>query len=433
MKIRKYLISIVTGTLLVSTICFINDVEAIDFSKNEEKYMQICSSGKLTNSNKSTCEEFNKYLKDKNKKLATELAEQKKSLSDTTYTIESIQKKLENINADISSKEKEIKYVETIIENTQKEIDKNNQLIKDRMYVMQSYMNDNSMINYIFSADSFTDLFARIDGFNELTYSDKQLIAQMIEDKKEVEKQKKALDSAKRVLESQKKQQTVIQAQYTKLLEKQRKNIAATQADVNITAHRLSQIDASLTAFYENSKKDDVGHVNQIPSSSNSNNNNSSNSTNNSNTNNNQNTGSSSKPAESDESLGIKIANYALSKQGARYYWGASGPTYFDCSGLVYWAHKQAGIKIGRTSASGYAASGKAVSYNNLQIGDVITFDYGSGVAHIGIYIGKSQMVHASGKGSSTVGQDPNQCVKVTSIAPGTYFYRYIYNCRRLY
>lgn len=151
MKIRKYLISIVTGTLLVSTICSINDVEAIDFSKNEEKYMQICSSRKLTNSNKSTCEEFNKYLKDKNKKLATELAEQKKSLSDTTYTIESIQKKLENINADISSKEKEIKYVETIIENTQKEIDKNNQLIKDRMYVMQSYMNDNSMINYIFS------------------------------------------------------------------------------------------------------------------------------------------------------------------------------------------------------------------------------------------------------------------------------------------
>ena len=42
-------------------------------------------------------------------------------------------------------------------------------------------------------------------------------------------------------------------------------------------------------------------------------------------------------------------------------------------------------------------------------------------------------MVHASGRGSSTVGQDPNQCVKVTSIKSGTYFYRYINNCRRLY
>ena len=109
----------------------------------------------------------------------------------------------------------------------------------------------------------------------------------------------------------------------------------------------------------------------------------------------------------------MKIANYALSKQGSRYYWGAQGPTYFDCSGLVYWAHNQAGVKIGRTTAAGYAGSGKSVSYSNLQIGDVITFNYGRGVAHIGIYIGSGRMVHASGKGSETVGQDPNQCVKV--------------------
>ena len=96
-------------------------------------------------------------------------------------------------------------------------------------------------------------------------------------------------------------------------------------------------------------------------------------------------------------------------------------------------AHNQAGVKTGRTTAAGYAGSGKAVSYSNLQIGDVITFNYGSGVAHIGIYIGNGNMVHASGKGSGTVGQYPDQCVKVTSVAPGSYFYRHIYNCRRLY
>ena len=37
----------------------------------------------------------------------------------------------------------------------------------------------------------------------------------------------------------------------------------------------------------------------------------------------------------------------------------------------------------------------KSVSYNNLQIGDVITFNYGRGVAHIGIYIGNGQYIHA--------------------------------------
>lgn len=76
---------------------------------------------------------------------------------------------------------------------------------------------------------------------------------------------------------------------------------------------------------------------------------------------------------------------------------------------------------------------GKAIPYSKLQIGDVITFNYGSGVAHIGIYIGEGKMIHASGQGSGTVGQYPNQCVKISSVAKGSYFYRNMYNCRRLY
>lgn len=88
---------------------------------------------------------------------------------------------------------------------------------------------------------------------------------------------------------------------------------------------------------------------------------------------------------------------------------------------------------IGRTTAAGYSQSGKSVSYSNLQPGDVITFNYGGGVAHIGIYIGNQQFVHASGSGSGTRGQYANQCVKVSSIAPGGYWYNYMYNCRRLY
>ena len=91
---------------------------------------------------------------------------------------------------------------------------------------------------------------------------------------------------------------------------------------------------------------------------------------------------------------------------------------------LVAWAHRQAGVKIGRSTAAGYSRSGSGVSYSNLQIGDVITFNYGSGVAHIGIYIGNGQMIHASGDGSGTTGQYADQCVKITSIKKGSYFYR---------
>ena len=425
MKIKKYFVGFIASTMLVSTCYCIKPVEAIDFSKDEAKYMSLCASGKLTNSNKKTCEEFNSYLKAKNKKLKKDLENQKSAAASTTQTLDSVQKKLNSLNSDISSKEAEIQYVETSIQNTQADIDKDNQEIKDRMYVMQSYMNENTFINYIFGADNFTDMLSRIDSFNTLTLSDQDLIAQMLEKKKEIENQKITLENAKVVLEEQRKQ------------------IAATEVDANVAASRSEAIDASLTEFYEQSKKDDVGHVSQIPTPkpSNSNNNNqTSNSNNNNNTGNNSNnnsnnntTNNGSQPSQDSTTLGISIANYALSKQGKRYYWGASGPNYFDCSGLVYWAHNQAGVKIGRTTAAGYAGSGKAVSYSNLQIGDVITFNYGSGVAHIGIYIGNGNMVHASGKGSGTVGQYPDQCVKVTSVAPGSYFYRHIYNCRRLY
>ena len=465
MKVKKYIIGLMTCSMLLG-VGYFKPVKAIDFSKNETKYMSLCASGSLTKSNKKTCESFNTYLKEKNKKLKKELQSQRNEAQSTANSLSAAEKKLNSINNSISSKEAEIKYVENSIQNTQNEIDQNSQEIKDRMYVMQSYMNENTFINYIFGANNFTDMLSRIDSFNTLTYSDKELVKTMVEKKKAIESQKVTLENAKKVLESQKVEQAAIQTQYETLLEEQRKKVAATQVDANVAASQSKQIDESLTAFYENSKKDDVGHVTQLPvpstpstnnnTSSNTNNNQSSNTnneqdsntdqtTNNNNSNENQNSSNNnqnsstntnqnnSSTTESNAALGVKIANYALAKQGSRYYWGASGPTYFDCSGLVYWAHKQAGVRIGRTTAAGYAGSGKSVSYNNLQIGDVITFNYGRGVAHIGIYIGNGRMVHASGKGSETVGQDPNQCVKVTSIAPGSYFHNYIYNCRRLY
>lgn len=77
--------------MLVSTCYCIKPVEAIDFSKDESKYMSLCASGKLTNSNKKTCEEFNSYLKAKNKKLKR-FRKSKSAAASTTQTLDSVQK-----------------------------------------------------------------------------------------------------------------------------------------------------------------------------------------------------------------------------------------------------------------------------------------------------------------------------------------------------
>ncbi|GAA2542954.1 NlpC/P60 family protein [Pseudonocardia hydrocarbonoxydans] len=86
----------------------------------------------------------------------------------------------------------------------------------------------------------------------------------------------------------------------------------------------------------------------------------------------------------------------ALSKVGSPYRWGATGPSAFDCSGLVNWAFGKAGIDVPRTSRA-LSQTGTPVSRDQLQPGDLVFFY--SPVSHVGIYIGDGQMVHASTSG----------------------------------
>ena len=45
----------------------------------------------------------------------------------------------------------------------------------------------------------------------------------------------------------------------------------------------------------------------------------------------------------------------AQSRIGTPYRYGGSGPEAFDCSGLVAYAHEQAGVTVPRTAAQQYA------------------------------------------------------------------------------
>ncbi|UYP17491.1 C40 family peptidase [Rhodococcus sp. Z13] len=91
-------------------------------------------------------------------------------------------------------------------------------------------------------------------------------------------------------------------------------------------------------------------------------------------------------------SVGQRAADAAQSKIGSPYVYGAAGPNAFDCSGLVQWAYKQAGLNVPRTSYE-QASAGQAVNISDLIPGDVVSFYGGS---HTGIYIGGGNVVHAS-------------------------------------
>ena len=139
-----------------------------------------------------------------------------------------------------------------------------------------------------------------------------------------------------------------------------------------------------------------------------------------------------------DSEVGNKIAKVAISQEGKRYWWGKSGPDYYDCSGLVIYAHGQSGISTsgkGRWTTKILCSVGVEISRNQLQPGDIILFSTDktfSKVHHVGIYIGNNTMVHASGSGSTTTGQYPDQCVKESSLDE-YYYAKQIYQFRRLY
>ncbi|MBQ6644006.1 MAG: C40 family peptidase [Saccharopolyspora sp.] len=103
----------------------------------------------------------------------------------------------------------------------------------------------------------------------------------------------------------------------------------------------------------------------------------------------------------------------ALSKQGSSYVYGAKGPSTFDCSGLMQWAYKQAGISIGGSTKS-QVSEGKSVSASQLKPGDLIF--YYSPVSHVSMYVGNGKAVHAPTEGDVVKVDDYQDIADVSSM-----------------
>lgn len=88
------------------------------------------------------------------------------------------------------------------------------------------------------------------------------------------------------------------------------------------------------------------------------------------------------------------VINAAMAQVGGRYRLGSAGPNAFDCSGLTYYAYRQAGISLPRSSRAQYAGAGRAVKLSQIQPGDLVF--YYSGPSHVAIYIGGGKVVHAA-------------------------------------
>ncbi|MFI2190510.1 C40 family peptidase [Streptomyces sioyaensis] len=99
-------------------------------------------------------------------------------------------------------------------------------------------------------------------------------------------------------------------------------------------------------------------------------------------------------------SVSAHALRVAASKRGSPYQYGAQGPHAFDCSGLTLYSFLRAGRALPRTAAAQYSRT-RHVRADARQRGDLVFFDSGNGIYHVGIYAGNGRMWHAPKAGST--------------------------------
>ncbi|MEU0226762.1 NlpC/P60 family protein [Streptomyces sp. NPDC006284] len=96
------------------------------------------------------------------------------------------------------------------------------------------------------------------------------------------------------------------------------------------------------------------------------------------------------------------VVAFAQAQVGKAYVSGATGPSAYDCSGLVQAAFKQVGISLPRVSQD-QSTAGTQVGLDNLQPGDILYWGGAGSAYHVGIYVGDGMFVGAQNSSTGVV------------------------------
>jgi cell wall-associated NlpC family hydrolase len=94
-----------------------------------------------------------------------------------------------------------------------------------------------------------------------------------------------------------------------------------------------------------------------------------------------------------------RAAASAQKMVGKPYKYGGASPSGFDCSGLILFSYRQAGVSLPHNTEQQRRVA-QRVKLAELKRGDLLFFDQeGKKHSHVGIYLGERRFVHAPSSG----------------------------------
>ncbi|GAA2922100.1 C40 family peptidase [Streptomyces thioluteus] len=116
-------------------------------------------------------------------------------------------------------------------------------------------------------------------------------------------------------------------------------------------------------------------------------------------------TSTSSKSSTGATGNAATLVAFLQAQVGKAYVMGSTGPSSYDCSGLVMAAYQQIGISLPRVSQD-QSTAGTQVGLSNLQPGDILYWGSAGSAYHVGVYIGGGKFIGAQNPSTGVVERD---------------------------
>lgn len=347
-------------------------------------------------------------LKDQQQTTADDIKNKSAKLDEILAAQKKLQKDIANKQAEIEQNQKDLAAAQ---EKQQEQYD----AMKKRIQFMYENSAEDNIWTAIIESNGITDMLNRIEYVSDVYDSDRALMDSYqaaVEQVKEIgtkldndmneltamqddyEKQQADVEAAIVALENQKEQYAsqIAQAQqqadnYQNIITAQGKIIQEQEAAAAAAAAARANSSSS-SSSYDGGGAGKGGSIASDYAS-----------------------GGGKNPSASTGVSGSSVVSYAMQFVGNPYVWGGNSLTNgVDCSGFVHEVYAHFGISTPRYSQA-FKSVGQAVSFDNIQPGDVVVYP-----GHVAIYAGGGVIVEAQSTKAGITANRSVQCHTILAI-----------------